>query len=85
MHTIAGNFSRGSTPICEAIGRQMLCCSRRIPLHELETRIDVIDAATIKVCTKYFFDKAPARAAIGPIEQLPDDTQICSGMFWMRR
>lgn len=31
----------GSTPICEDIGRQMLCYSRRIPLHELEARIDV--------------------------------------------
>uniref|UniRef100_A0A3Q2YSV0 Mitochondrial-processing peptidase subunit beta n=1 Tax=Hippocampus comes TaxID=109280 RepID=A0A3Q2YSV0_HIPCM len=75
----------GSTPICEDIGRQMLCYSRRIPLHELETRIDAIDAATIKdVCTKHIFDKAPAIAAIGPIEQLPDYNQIRSGMFWMR-
>lgn len=31
----------GSTPICEDIGRQMLCYGRRIPLHELEARIDV--------------------------------------------
>lgn len=34
-------LSPGSTPICEDIGRQMLCYSRRIPLHELEARIDV--------------------------------------------
>lgn len=34
-------LSTGSTPICEDIGRQMLCYSRRIPLHELEARIDV--------------------------------------------
>ena len=31
----------GTTPICEDIGRQMLCYGRRIPLHELEARIDV--------------------------------------------
>jgi processing peptidase subunit beta len=31
----------GTTPICEDIGRQMLCYSRRIPLHELESRIQV--------------------------------------------
>uniref|UniRef100_A0A8C4IUN3 Mitochondrial-processing peptidase subunit beta n=1 Tax=Dicentrarchus labrax TaxID=13489 RepID=A0A8C4IUN3_DICLA len=75
----------GSTPICEDIGRQMLCYSRRIPLHELEARIDAIDANTIKdVCTKYIFSKAPAIAAVGPIEQLPDYNQIQSGMFWMR-
>uniref|UniRef100_A0A668ATH8 Mitochondrial-processing peptidase subunit beta n=1 Tax=Myripristis murdjan TaxID=586833 RepID=A0A668ATH8_9TELE len=75
----------GSTPICEDIGRQMLCYSRRIPLHELEARIDAIDATTIKdVCTKYIYDKAPAIAAVGPIEQLPDYNRIRSGMFWMR-
>ncbi|XP_068163486.1 mitochondrial-processing peptidase subunit beta [Antennarius striatus] len=73
----------GSTPICEDIGRQMLCYSRRIPLHELEARIDAIDAKTIKdVCTKYIFNKAPAIAAVGPIEQLPEYKQIHSGMFW---
>lgn len=31
----------GTTPTCEDIGRQMLCYGRRIPLHELEKRIDV--------------------------------------------
>lgn len=31
----------GTTPICEDIGRQMLCYNRRIPFHELEARIDV--------------------------------------------
>lgn len=31
----------GTTPICEDIGRQLLCYNRRIPLHELEARIDV--------------------------------------------
>lgn len=33
----------GTTAICEDIGRQMLCYNRRIPLHELEARIDVSD------------------------------------------
>uniref|UniRef100_A0A8C2H3V3 Mitochondrial-processing peptidase subunit beta n=1 Tax=Cyprinus carpio TaxID=7962 RepID=A0A8C2H3V3_CYPCA len=71
----------GSTPICEDIGRQMLCYSRRIPLHELEARIDAIDATTIKdVCMKYIHNKAPAIAAVGPIEQLPDYNSIRGGM-----
>uniref|UniRef100_A0A672T9J3 Mitochondrial-processing peptidase subunit beta n=1 Tax=Sinocyclocheilus grahami TaxID=75366 RepID=A0A672T9J3_SINGR len=75
----------GSTPICEDIGRQMLCYSRRIPLHELEARIDAIDATTIKdVCMKYIYNKAPAIAAVGPIEQLPDYNRIRSGMHWFR-
>nr|XP_005995352.2 PREDICTED: mitochondrial-processing peptidase subunit beta [Latimeria chalumnae] len=75
----------GSTPICEDIGRQMLCYSRRIPLPELEARIDAIDVQTIRdVCTKYIYDKCPAIAAVGPIEQLPDYNRIRSGMYWLR-
>ena len=31
----------GSTPVCEEIGRQLLVYGRRLPLHELEERIDV--------------------------------------------
>ena len=33
----------GSTPICEEIGRQLLVYNRRLPLHELEERIEVIN------------------------------------------
>ncbi|KAF4080981.1 hypothetical protein AMELA_G00155550 [Ameiurus melas] len=75
----------GSTPICEDIGRQMLCYGRRIPLHELEARIDAIDANTIKeVCTKYIYNKAPAIAAVGPVDELADYNRIKSGMYWLR-
>ena len=31
----------GTSNICEDIGRQLLCYDRRIPLHELEARIEV--------------------------------------------
>jgi len=31
----------GTTPVCEDVGRQMLCYDRRIPMHEIEARIDV--------------------------------------------
>lgn len=31
----------GTTPVCEDIGRQMLCYGRRIPLEELDARIEV--------------------------------------------
>ncbi|XP_007426984.2 mitochondrial-processing peptidase subunit beta [Python bivittatus] len=75
----------GSTPICEDIGRQMLCYNRRIPIPELEARIEAVDAQTIKdVCTKYIYNKRPAVAAVGPLEQLPDYDRLCSNMRWLR-
>ena len=50
----------GTTPICEDVGRQMLCYGRRIPQHELEARINVsfpyfyLRIANLKtVCFKY--------------------------------
>ena len=37
----------GTTPVCEDIGRQMLCYGRRIPQAELEQRIDVRSCHTL--------------------------------------
>lgn len=75
----------GSTPICEDIGRQMLTYGRRIPLNELEARIDAVDADTVKkVCTRYIYNRCPAVAAVGPVEALPDYQRIRSGMYWLR-
>merc|ERR1712133_324702 len=59
----------GTTPICEDIGRQMLCYGRRIPQHELEARIDAVDAQLVKdTCYKYIYDRCPVMAAVGPTE-----------------
>merc|ERR1711972_565793 len=59
----------GSTPVCEDIGRQMLCYGRRLPPHELEARIDCITADIVKdVVFRYIYDKCPVIAAVGPIE-----------------
>jgi len=75
----------GSTPICEDIGRQMLCYGRRIPLPELDARIDSISAKTVRdVCYRYIYDKCPAVAAVGPCEQLPDYNRIRNSMYWIR-
>lgn len=75
----------GTTAICEDIGRQMLCYNRRIPLHELEARLDSITAANIHdVCTKYLYDRCPVVAAIGPVENLPDYVSIRAGMYSLR-
>jgi len=75
----------GTTPICEDIGRQMLCYGRRVPMHEFEARIAAIDAKTIKeVCMHYIYDRCPAVAGVGPVEALPDYTRVRSGMYWLR-
>jgi len=75
----------GTTPICEDIGRQMLCYGRRMPQHELEARIDAVDAQLVKdTCYKYIYDRCPAIAAVGPIENLPDYNRVRSGMYWLR-
>jgi len=75
----------GTTPICEDVGRQMLCYGRRIPQHELEARIDAVDATLVKdTCYKYIYDRCPAVAAVGPTENLPDYNAIRSGMYWLR-
>ncbi|XP_052871745.1 mitochondrial-processing peptidase subunit beta-like [Anopheles cruzii] len=75
----------GTTQICEDIGRQMLCYGRRIPLHELERRIDSVTAQNVRdVAMKYIFDRCPAVAAVGPVENLPDYMRIRSAMHWAR-
>lgn len=74
-----------STAVCEDIGRQMLCYNRRIPPHELAHRIDSITAQNVRdVCMKYIYDRCPAVAAVGPVEQLPDYNRIRSSMYWLR-
>jgi len=75
----------GSTPICEDIGRQLLCYGRRIPPSEMDARIDAVDAAKVQeVCSKYIYDKCPVIAAVGPTEQVPDYSRLRSGMYWLR-
>ncbi|CAG0894193.1 unnamed protein product [Darwinula stevensoni] len=67
----------GSTPICEDIGRQMLCYGRRMPPHELDARIKMINEKVVhNACMKYIYDRCPAVAAVGPVEQLPDYNRV---------
>lgn len=75
----------GTTPICEDIGRQMLCYGRRIPLHELEARIDAVNSQTVRdVASKYIYDRCPVVAAVGPVEGLTDYNRIRGQMYQLR-
>ncbi|XP_058797790.1 mitochondrial-processing peptidase subunit beta [Phymastichus coffea] len=75
----------GTTAVCEDIGRQMLCYNRRIPLHELEARIESITAKTVQDAgMKYIYDRCPVIAAVGPVENLTDYNMIRGAMYWIR-
>ncbi|XP_072277308.1 cytochrome b-c1 complex subunit 1, mitochondrial [Pyxicephalus adspersus] len=44
-----------------------------------------VNAKTLRdVCTKYIYEKCPAVAAVGPVEQLPDYNRIRNAMYWLR-
>ncbi|XP_050315867.1 mitochondrial-processing peptidase subunit beta [Anthonomus grandis grandis] len=74
-----------STAVCEDIGRQLLCYGRRLPPHELTHRINSITARNVRdVMYKYLYDRCPAVAAVGPVENLPDYNRIRSAMYWIR-
>ncbi|KAM4652379.1 cytochrome b-c1 complex subunit 1, mitochondrial [Discoglossus pictus] len=75
----------GTTPVCEDIGRQVLNYGQRISLEEWNSKIDAVDAKKIRdVCSKYLYDKCPAVAGVGPIEQIPDYNRVRSAMYWLR-
>ncbi|RWS28561.1 mitochondrial-processing peptidase subunit beta-like protein, partial [Leptotrombidium deliense] len=75
----------GTTPICEDIGRQMLCYGRRIPVPEMEARINAINVDTVKrVCEQYIYDKCPAVVGVGPTEAMTDYNIIRGNMWWFR-
>jgi len=75
----------GSTPICEDIGRQMLCYGRRIPLHELDARINAVDKDVLrKVCLKYIFDRDPCVIGVGQTEGIWPYVAIRPRMSWFR-
>lgn len=44
----------------------MLCYGRRIPLPELDARIEAVNAKVVRdVCMKYIYDRCPAVASVG--------------------
>uniref|UniRef100_A0A0E9WVS6 Peptidase M16 C-terminal domain-containing protein n=1 Tax=Anguilla anguilla TaxID=7936 RepID=A0A0E9WVS6_ANGAN len=75
----------GTTPLCEDIARHILTFGRRVSLAEWNAMIDSVTAKVVRdVCSKYLYDKCPAVAAVGPVEQLPDYNRMRSAMYWLR-
>lgn len=69
----------GSTPICEDIGRQLLCYGRRLPVYELEARINAINADTIRdVSSRVFRNRPFAYTVVGRTSQWPSPEYIAS-------
>ncbi|KAG9483428.1 hypothetical protein GDO78_009377 [Eleutherodactylus coqui] len=75
----------GTTPVCEDIGRQILSYGQRISLQEWNSRIDAVSSKTLRdICSKYLYDRCPAVAAVGPVEQVPEYNRIRNAMYWLR-
>ena len=56
----------------------MLTYGRRIPLPELDYRIQQIDAKTVReVCTRYIYDKCPVLVGIGKMEWSVRLVRLC--------
>jgi len=67
----------GTTAVCEDIGRQMLTYSRRIPLAEIDARIEAVTPSVLKrVVGEYVYDRDPAVVSLGATEGMPDYTLI---------
>ncbi|CAD6193494.1 unnamed protein product [Caenorhabditis auriculariae] len=67
----------GSTPICEDIGRQILCYGRRIPVPELEYRINAISVNRIRdVCRRIFVEGRVSTTVVGDTAMWPTNEQI---------
>lgn len=63
----------GSTAICEDIGRQMLTYGRRIPLPEIDARIEAVDSVMLrKVVDHYVYDRDPVVVGVGHCEYFVD-------------
>ncbi|KAJ8265291.1 hypothetical protein COCON_G00143900 [Conger conger] len=75
----------GTTPLCEDIAKHILTFGRRISLAEWNAMIDNVTPKIVRdTCSKYLYDKCPAVAAVGPVEQLPDYNRMRSAMYWLR-
>jgi len=72
----------GSTPICEDIGRQLLCYGRRVPTNELESMINSVTTSSIKeLMRKYFLNRPFAYTVVGGRRGWPTQDSVSR---WLR-
>lgn len=75
----------GTTQNCAEIGRQVLHYGERIPISEVDEKIQSVTLEKLKeTCSKYIYDRCPAVAAVGPIEAMTDYNRVRSNMYWLR-
>lgn len=69
----------------DEIGRQILTLGRRVNAAETNQLLDAVTAKSVRTALQtYVYDRCPAVAAVGPIEQLPDYNRLRSNMIWLR-
>ena len=63
----------------------MLCYGRRVPIAEMFSRIDAVDANTVMaVAMEYTFDREMAVSSMGPVGYLPDYNWMRRRNYWTR-
>eukprot|EP00049_Salpingoeca_infusionum_P017138 m.351870 g.351870 ORF g.351870 m.351870 type:complete len:464 (-) comp16386_c1_seq1:171-1562(-) len=67
------------------VGRQYAAFGRYVSPAEIVASIDAVSPSQVrKAMQEYIYDKDPAVAAVGPIEQLPDYARMRYDMSWVR-
>lgn len=74
--TLFGSLD-STTAIAEDIGRQLLVYGRRVPIAELLLRLDAIDANEVmRVARRHLLDANIAVTGLGPLERMPELTEL---------
>uniref|UniRef100_A0A7E4URP6 Mitochondrial-processing peptidase subunit beta n=1 Tax=Panagrellus redivivus TaxID=6233 RepID=A0A7E4URP6_PANRE len=77
LYTNMVSMLDGSTPICEDIGRQIVCYGRRLSIGEIEARINAVNVNTIReLFRNYFVNKPVSSTVIGVTKDWPKQEEI---------
>lgn len=61
---------------CEQLARQMLVFNRPIPISEIVSKIEAVDAGALQRCMKRLLASPPTIAALGPIDHVEEYGKI---------